>query len=112
MSVVKNPRLNLYIPLEMQEEIKLAADAENLTTSELMRRIVDEWRDKRRQHKETELRVFTREEMQMILTNRLMELTRLAARLERDVLEIEDSAKKEGLSVVEYVKKHFGIVMV
>ena len=109
MANPRPPRMHLYLPLEVQEDLKAVAESEGISISELVRRVLGDWRDQHRQNATSELKAYTHEEMRLFLANRVLELSRLAIRLERDVLEIEDSAKKEGLSVLEYVKKQFGV---
>ena len=113
MSEIKFPRLNLYLPLEMQAELKTVAAQRGISTSEVVRRIIDEWREGERDP----LRIsgfdaLTEEELRMFVANRFLELSRYAVAQEAQVREIQRLAKEAGQTPEEWIAKNRGITIV
>jgi hypothetical protein len=107
VSTSRPPRAAFYLPVEMQDELKYVAELEGISTSELLRRIIGDWRTQRRENHPKVFRAFTREEMRTVLTNRLLELSRFAISLENDVKDVEWNANQKGQSVEEFIKDYF-----
>ena len=105
----------LYLPLEMQAELKNTAAHVGISTSELVRRIIDEWRERQRSEElgnVTKFEALTEDELKMFITNRFLELSRYAISQEHQVREIERKAKEAGLTVKEWIKKERGIEII
>jgi phosphomevalonate kinase len=112
MARTEPPRMYLYLPLEMQAELKTTAAHVGISTSELVRRIIDEWRDRERSKElgnVTKFEALTYEDLKMFITNRFLELSRYAINQDKQVREIERKAKEAGLTVKEWIKKERGI---
>jgi dTDP-D-glucose 4,6-dehydratase len=108
----EQPRMFLYLPLEMQAELKNTAAHVGISTSELVRNIIDEWRDRQRSEEPerfTKFEALTEGDLRMFVANRFLELSRYAVNQEKQVREIERKAKEAGLTVNEWIKKERGI---
>lgn len=99
----------------MQAELKTTAQRNKISISELVRRIIDEWRDSQRSEEKgnvTKFEALTEEELRMFITNRFLELSRYATSQEQQVRDIERKAKEAGLTVKEWIKKERGIEII
>jgi hypothetical protein len=111
----EQPRMFLYLPLEMQAELKNTAARVGISTSELVRNIIDEWRDRERSKEQgnvTKFEALTEDELRMFVTNRFLELSRYAISQENQVREIKRKAEEAGLSVKAWIKKERGIEII
>lgn len=99
----------------MQDHLKTVAAQNSMSASELVRRIIDEWRERQRSEElgnVTKFEALTEEELKMFITNRFLELSRYAISQEHQVREIERKAKEAGLTVKEWIKKERGIEII